>query len=71
MPGRSGFIYFKGNADLNAAHIISVVGTRRASAYGQEVTERLLRDLSVNFSRIYWSLADSHMASIFALIGMR
>ena len=49
MPGRSGFILFQGNADLNAAHIISVVGTRRASAYGQEVTERLLRDLSVSF----------------------
>ena len=48
-PDAPVLFYFKGNADLNAAHIISVVGTRRASAYGQEVTERLLRDLSVIF----------------------
>ena len=48
-PDAPVLFYFKGNADLNAAHIISVVGTRRASAYGQEVTERLLRDLSVSF----------------------
>ena len=48
-PDAPVLFYFKGNADLNAAHIISVVGTRRASTYGQEVTERLLRDLSVIF----------------------
>lgn len=48
-PDAPVLFYFKGNADLNAAHIISVVGTRGASAYGQEVTERLLRDLSVIF----------------------
>ena len=48
-PDAPVLFYFKGKADLNAAHIISVVGTRRASAYGQEVTERLLRDLSVIF----------------------
>lgn len=41
--------YFKGNADLNASHIISIVGTRNATEYGREVTEMLLRDLSVSF----------------------
>lgn len=48
-PDAPVLFYFKGNADLNAAHIISVVGTRRASLMGKEVTERLLRDLSVIF----------------------
>lgn len=48
-PDAPVLFYFKGNTDLSAAHIISVVGTRRASAYGQELTERLLRDLSVSF----------------------
>lgn len=48
-PDAPVLFYFKGNTDLNATHILSVVGTRRASAYGQEVTERLLRDLSATF----------------------
>jgi DNA processing protein len=41
--------YFKGNADLNAKRIISIVGTRKATAYGKELTEKLLADLSVIF----------------------
>jgi len=38
--------YFKGNADLNAKYIVSMVGTRRASDYGREVCENLIRDLA-------------------------
>lgn len=48
-PDAPVLFYFKGNADLNAPRIISVVGTRRASAYGQELTENLLRELSARF----------------------
>lgn len=39
-------LYFKGNADLNDLRIVSVVGTRRASAYGKRVVEEMLAKLS-------------------------
>ncbi|MEO6932231.1 MAG: DNA-processing protein DprA [Chitinophagaceae bacterium] len=39
-------IYYKGNADLNAARIISIVGTRMNTAYGMQMTEQIIRDLS-------------------------
>jgi DNA processing protein len=39
--------YYRGNADLNAAKIISIVGTRRISDYGRTLTEALVGDLSV------------------------
>ncbi|MDH6306465.1 DNA processing protein [Parabacteroides sp. PF5-5] len=42
-------LYFKGKADLNAKRIISIVGTRKASNYGRELTEKLISDLSVIF----------------------
>lgn len=41
--------YFKGNADLSARHILSLVGTRRATDYGKCQTERLIADLAVSF----------------------
>ncbi|MDR0866498.1 MAG: DNA-processing protein DprA [Candidatus Symbiothrix sp.] len=39
-------LYFRGNADLNTEKIISIVGTRHASGYGKEITEKLVRDIS-------------------------
>lgn len=39
-------LYFKGNADLNAARIISVIGTRSHSEYGRLATEKLIADLA-------------------------
>lgn len=41
--------YFKGKTDLNARHIISIVGTRNATEYGRQLTETLLKDLAVSF----------------------
>jgi len=38
-------LYFRGNADLNAGKIISIVGTRNATAYGKETTDRLVHDI--------------------------
>lgn len=38
-------LYYKGNADLNTARIVSVVGTRTPSEYGKELTEKLIGDL--------------------------
>jgi DNA processing protein len=38
-------LYYKGNADLNSTKIISIVGTRNATDYGKEFTEKLVADL--------------------------
>lgn len=42
-------LYFKGNVNLNATKVISIVGTRHATSYGKEVTYTLLKDLSVHY----------------------
>lgn len=39
-------LYYKGNGDLNARKIISIVGTRSATEYGKKITERIVEDLS-------------------------
>jgi len=38
-------LYYKGNANLNAPRIVSVVGTRNATPYGKELCEQLISDL--------------------------
>ena len=38
-------LYYKGNADLNAQKIVSVVGTRTPSAYGKQTTEKFIEEL--------------------------
>lgn len=38
-------LFFKGNADLNALHIINMVGTRHATDYGAQLCASFLRDL--------------------------
>jgi DNA processing protein len=39
-------LFFRGSADLNAVHTVSLVGTRRATPYGQDVCDRFVRELS-------------------------
>ena len=39
-------LYFRGNTNLNAEKIISIVGTRNATNYGKEITEKLILDIS-------------------------
>lgn len=39
-------LYFKGNADLNAKRVVSVVGTRHCTEYGKNICERLTRELA-------------------------
>lgn len=39
-------LYYKGNADLNVEKVVAVVGTRTPSAYGRQMTEKLIQDLS-------------------------
>lgn len=38
-------LYFKGNADFNVPKIISIVGTRKATEYGKEICEKIVKDL--------------------------
>ena len=38
-------IYYKGNADLNQRRVINMVGTRRCTAYGQDLTRRFISQL--------------------------
>lgn len=38
-------IYYKGHADLNAKHVVSIVGTRKATSYGQAETIRIAQQL--------------------------
>ncbi|MHB8524868.1 MAG: DNA-processing protein DprA [Candidatus Acidiferrales bacterium] len=39
-------LYVKGNAELLNRHAISIVGTRRPTPYGNQIAERLARDLA-------------------------
>ena len=41
-----------GGADLNTDKVISIVGTRNASAYGREITEQIIKDLSEEYKNI-------------------
>jgi DNA processing protein len=50
-------LYYKGTADLNAARIISIVGTRQCTAYGREVTDQLVQDLVKHQALIVSGLA--------------
>ncbi len=38
-------LYYKGNGDLNQAKIVSMVGTRRMTNYGQDLIHRFITDL--------------------------
>lgn len=39
-------LYYKGNANLNADKIVSIVGTRKHSDYGKQACEKLVEELS-------------------------
>ena len=40
-------LFFKGNANLNARHIVSMVGTRLATPYGKQFCADFVRDLAL------------------------
>ena len=39
-------LYYRGEADLNAARIISIIGTRSHTDYGKAITEKLTKELA-------------------------
>ena len=51
-PDAPVMLYYKGNADLNALKIVSIVGTRNADVYGKEITNNLVKDLTDNYPDI-------------------
>ena len=50
-------LYYKGNADLNASKMVSVVGTRNATNYGKQICETLITDLAQHNATIVSGLA--------------
>lgn len=50
-------LYYKGKADLNAAKIVSIVGTREATEYGKKICEKLIADLAAHNVLIVSGLA--------------
>lgn len=39
-------LFYKGNADLNARHVVAVVGTRHISEYGKDLCRNFCKDLA-------------------------
>lgn len=50
-------LYLLGDADLNAAHSLAVVGTRRATPQGRDNTQRIVRELEPTGTTIVSGLA--------------
>ena len=50
-------LYYSGNTDLNASKIVAIVGTRNATNYGRDFTERLVEDLVAHDALIVSGLA--------------
>ncbi len=50
-------LYFKGNTNLNAEKMISIVGTREATDYGKRICEKLIGDLAQHNVTIVSGLA--------------
>jgi DNA processing protein len=45
-------LYYRGTADLNQCRIVSMVGTRHCTAYGQDLVRRFLSDLHQQFPQV-------------------
>lgn len=50
-------LYYKGEADLNAPKIISIIGTRSHTDYAKQVTDKLVKELAVQQVTIVSGLA--------------
>ncbi len=48
-PDAPSILFYRGNADLNALKAISIVGTRKATDYGQDICARFIKELSECF----------------------
>ncbi len=41
--------YYRGKADLNSSHILSIVGTRNATQRGREICQKIIEGLALHF----------------------
>lgn len=62
-------LYYKGKADLNSGRILSVIGTRKHTEYGKEITESIIQELAeynvVIVSGLAYGIdADAHKAAM-------
>lgn len=68
-------LYMLGNCNLNASHSISVVGTRKVTPYGAEMTARFVKELAASFPDIcvvsglaYGTDAKAHISALEASV---
>ncbi|MEO5998252.1 MAG: DNA-processing protein DprA [Chitinophagaceae bacterium] len=50
-------LYYRGTANLNSSKVLAIVGTRINTEYGRQVTEQLIKDLSIQDILIVSGLA--------------
>ena len=50
-------LFYRGNADLNTAKIISIIGTRSNTDYGKMITEKILDELAIHQPLVVSGLA--------------
>lgn len=72
-PDAPPVLYFRGNADLNNAHILSIVGTRNSTVYGLDLVEEICEDLARRFPKMlivsglaYGTDINAHRAALSA-----
>jgi DNA processing protein len=46
IPEAPPLLFYQGAANLNAEKILAIIGTRKATEYGREITQQLVRDLA-------------------------
>jgi DNA processing protein len=46
MPEAPSLLFYQGLANLNTEKILAIIGTRKATEYGREITQQLIRDLA-------------------------
>ncbi|MCU0317996.1 MAG: DNA-processing protein DprA [Amoebophilaceae bacterium] len=73
IDGTPTLLYLRGDVDLNAAKVLSIVGTRNATNYGKKVVETLLGELSAHTLLIVSGLAygvDIHAHKTALAVGL-
>lgn len=46
LPDAPNILHFKGNGEMNPSKVIAIVGTRKATNYGRDITNQIVADLS-------------------------
>ena len=73
IDGTPTLLYLRGDVDLNAAKVLSIVGTRNATNYGKKVVEALLNELSAHTLLLVSGLAygiDIHAHKTALAVGL-